>query len=140
MQSFEAFYTFFLSIYKDNQHSANENFTALIQELVQKFSELTSDEMLPEFRKSADNVSQSIIAHFEAGGFCVRAQIAVSRTKGASFEVLSPSYKDRIAEANIKRMCARIAHHGMFHQTHDDQGLWNFLGISKGTVKGTVTR
>ena len=56
MQSFEAFYRFFISLYMDEQeHVGAEDITSLLQDLVLKFSELTTEETLTDFRERTKN-------------------------------------------------------------------------------------
>ena len=56
MQSFEAFYRFFLSLYRKNlSNTCAEDITSLLQDLVLRFSELKTEEAMPAFRECAEN-------------------------------------------------------------------------------------
>lgn len=58
MQSFEAFYRFFITLYKEKQHNIGRDITALLQSIVQKFASL-SEESVAEFHEYTENAFSS---------------------------------------------------------------------------------
>ena len=45
----------------------------------------------------------------------------------------NPTSKDRKAHVNMQRMCGIVTDHGMFHDSTENQGLWNILAGKKAT-------
>ena len=68
LQTHEALYIFFLQLYKEKQTQARrEDITSLLQELIKKFLDITSDDMIGKFRDAAENVFTK--SPFDFAGF-----------------------------------------------------------------------